>query len=421
MGQYAPRSDVLKLREWSELDHVNDYQSVDVIVLGGGAAGLMCASVAAARGRRTTVIEATNRCGKKILMSGGGRCNFTNLYSSPAHFLSTNPHYCKSALARYTPADFIAQVEAYGIAYHEKERGQLFCDNSSKDIVRMLLAECEAAAVHIEHRCPVETVEQRDDGSFAVVAGGQTWRAESVVVACGGLSIPKMGASGIGFDIARAFGLTVHTPRAALVPFVLGGRDRAAFGALSGIGLDIEASCNDAVFDAGLLFTHRGLSGPAMLQVSSYWRPGDTVTVDLLAGEAAEDWLIARCKERPNARLASVLAERLPRRLAACLCSGLGDASLGNARLKQLAATDIQSIAARLSRWPFQPEATEGYKTAEVTLGGVDTDALSSATMVARDVPGLYFIGEVVDVTGHLGGHNFQWAWASAQAAGAVV
>lgn len=398
--------------------------TTDVIVLGGGAAGLMCAAVAGRRGRSVTVLEGSNRCGKKILMSGGGRCNFTNLYSTPDNFLSANPHYCKSALARYTPRDFVDQVEACGIAYHEKERGQLFCNESSKQIVQMLLDDCEAAGVTIALKRTVTGVTRAGDGSFRIeTADGELWHAESVVVATGGLSIPKMGASGMGFDIARAFGLAVRPPRAALVPFVLGQAEQAIFGSLSGIGLSVEAACNDAVFDAGLLFTHRGLSGPAMLQISSYWQPGDAVAVDLFAGEPAAQWLAERSRERPDARLVSVLAERLPRRLShcLCLCLELGVSSLGNARLKQLGAADIQAIGARLSRWCFQPETTEGYKTAEVTLGGVDTDALSSTSMAARDVDGLYFIGEVVDVTGHLGGHNFQWAWASAQAAGAVV
>ncbi|MFC3105892.1 BaiN/RdsA family NAD(P)/FAD-dependent oxidoreductase [Salinisphaera aquimarina] len=400
---------------------MSETETTEVIVLGGGAAGLMCAAVAAARGRRVTVIEGSKHCGKKILMSGGGRCNFTNLHSTPANFLSANPHFCKSALARYTPADFIATVEAHGIAYHEKERGQLFCDNSSKQIVGMLMDECAAAGVDIVRQAPVDDVVRDDRGLFTVNAGARRWHAEAVVVATGGLSIPKMGATGIGFDLARRFGLPVRETRAALVPFTLGGAEQQAFAALSGVALDVEAGCNDALFDAGLLFTHRGLSGPAMLQVSSYWRCRDAVCVDFLAGDDAPAWLAGRQSERPDAHLSNVLAERLPRRLAACLCNDIGERSLGNARLKQLTPTQLGEIGTRLSNWSFVPNGTEGYRTAEVTLGGVDTDALSSATLAARDVPGLYFIGEVVDVTGHLGGHNFQWAWASAQAAGAVV
>ncbi|ROO27219.1 NAD(P)/FAD-dependent oxidoreductase [Salinisphaera orenii] len=395
-------------------------EETDVVVLGGGAAGLMCAAVAGARGRRVRVLEGSRRCGKKILMSGGGRCNFTNIHSTPANFLSANPHFCKSALARYTPADFLALVQAHAVPYHEKERGQLFCDDSSKRIVNLLRDECAAAGVEVNVRTPVESVARNGDG-FVVTTDAGAVHAEAVVVASGGLSIPKMGATGIGYDIARAFGLPVRATRAALVPFTLDGRPRDAFGELSGIGIDVEAVCNEAVFDAGLLFTHRGLSGPAMLQVSSYWQPGDTVTVDLFAGADVDAWLAERRAARPDARLVNVLAERLPRRLAGCLCDDLGAESLGNPRLRQLDDTKRTALAERLSAWPFVPAGTEGYRTAEVTLGGVDTAALSSATMAARAVPGLYFIGEVVDVTGHLGGHNFQWAWASAQAAGAVA
>ncbi|MGB7756804.1 MAG: NAD(P)/FAD-dependent oxidoreductase [Salinisphaera sp.] len=393
----------------------------DVIVLGGGAAGLMCAAVAGARGRRVQVLEKTRRVGKKILMSGGGRCNFTNLYSSPANFRSTNPHYCKSALARYTPADFIALVEAHGIAYHEKERGQLFCDASSKQIVRLLLDECERVGVTVHTEVDIRDVARAQDGSFRVDTAAGVWTGATVVVATGGLSIPKMGASGFGFDLARRFGLAVREPRPALVPFTLAGHERKPFAELSGLGLEVEAHCNDASFDAGMLFTHRGLSGPAMLQVSSYWQTGDAVGVDFLPGVDIGDWLAERRAGRPNARLSTVLAERLPKRLAACLCRDVGAARLGDARLKSLADDELTALAARLADWRFRPDGTEGYRTAEVTIGGVDTDALSSATMAARDVPGLYFIGEVVDVTGHLGGHNFQWAWASANAAGQVV
>ncbi|AWN16384.1 NAD(P)/FAD-dependent oxidoreductase [Salinisphaera sp. LB1] len=393
----------------------------DVIVLGGGAAGLMCAAVAGARGRRVQVLEKTRRVGKKILMSGGGRCNFTNLYSGPANFLSANPHYCKSALARYTPADFIALVEAHGIAYHEKERGQLFCDHSSKQIVRLLLDECERAGVAVHTEVDIRNVARADNGNFRVDTGAGVWTGAAVVVATGGLSIPKMGASGFGFDLARRFGLAVREPRPALVPFTLAGQQRESFAELSGLGLDVEAHCHEASFDAGMLFTHRGLSGPAMLQVSSYWQAGDSVGVDFLPGVDARAWLAERREARPDARLSTVLAERLPKRLAVCLCRDAGAARLGDARLKSLSEDELTAVAARLADWRFRPDGTEGYRTAEVTIGGVDTAALSSATMAARDVPGLYFIGEVVDVTGHLGGHNFQWAWASANAAGQVV
>lgn len=393
----------------------------DVIVLGGGAAGLMCAAVAGARGRRVQVLEKTRRVGKKILMSGGGRCNFTNLYSGSEHFLSANPHYCKSALARYTPADFIARVEAHGIAWHEKERGQLFCDGSSKQIVRLLLDECERAGVRVHTEIDIRDVTGDGAGRFRVATGAGTWTGEAVVVATGGLSIPRMGASGFGLELARGFGLAVCEPRPALVPFTLEPEECRPFAELPGLGLAVEACCNGACFEAGMLFTHRGLSGPAMLQVSSYWRAGDGVSVDFLPDLDAGAWLAERRAERPDARLSTVLAERLPRRLAACLCRDAGTARLGDPRLKTLSNDALAALDTRLADWRFTPEATEGYRTAEVTLGGVAADGLSSSTMAARDVPGLYFIGEVVDVTGHLGGHNFQWAWASAHAAGQVV
>ncbi|MDA3923008.1 MAG: NAD(P)/FAD-dependent oxidoreductase [Salinisphaera sp.] len=393
----------------------------DVVVLGGGAAGLMCAAVAGRRGRRVQVLEKTRRCGKKILMSGGGRCNFTNMYSEPGNFLSANPHFCKSALSRYTPWDFVALVEAHGIPYHEKERGQLFCDGSSKQIVRLLLDECAAAGVDIRTDVGVEQVAADSAGGFALVTNDGTLHADSVVVATGGLSIPKMGGTAFGFELAHQFGLTVRQPRAALVPFVLGEPARSYFTGLSGLACGVEARCGDGVFDAGMLFTHRGLSGPAMLQVSSYWSPGMTLEIDLLSDGSAQEWLLERRIARPDARLSTVLAERLPKRLAVTLCRDAGDDSLGDPRLRELSDIQLGQVATRLSGWPVQPSGTEGYRTAEVTLGGVDTHQLSSSTMAVRDVPGLYFIGEVVDVTGHLGGHNFQWAWASGQAAGEVV
>lgn len=401
------------------------HTTYDVVVLGGGAAGLMCAAVAGQRGRRVLVLEKTRRCGKKILMSGGGRCNFTNIHSAPENFLSANPHFCKSALSRYLPTDFIALVEAHGIAYHEKERGQLFCDQSARQIVTMLLDECAAAGVAVRTGVDVHDVSGDEQGGYCVdlSADGSQQRlhTESVVVATGGLSIPKMGGSGFGYDLARRFGLTIRPTRAALVPFVLDEPLRSRLGALSGVGLDVEVRCGKTAFDAGMLFTHRGLSGPAMLQISSYWSPGEPIAIDLLGDGSAHQWLAERRDKRPDARLSSVLAERLPKRLAVRLCRELGESSLGDARLREFSGTGLQAIAEQLSAWHVEPAGTEGYKTAEVTIGGVDTDQLSSATMAARDVAGLYFIGEVVDVTGHLGGHNFQWAWASAQAAGQVV
>lgn len=388
----------------------------DVVIIGGGAAGLMCALEAGRRGRRVLVIERAERCGKKILMSGGGRCNFTNLHVEPDRFLSANPHFAKSALARYTQWDFIALVEAHGIAYHEKELGQLFCDDSSKQIVAMLLAECEQAGVHIEVNSEVTEVLREGPGFHLQTTLGPI-DCEALVVASGGLSIPKMGATGFGYQLARDFGHAVRPTRAGLVPFTFDTGPPRGFTDLKGVSLPVRASCNGRAFDAGMLFTHRGLSGPAMLQVSSYWEPGDAIHADLLAGVDAEAWLLARKRERPAAELHTVLGEKLPKRLAQRLCELTALAR----PLHHIPDRELAALAARLREWTFRPAATEGYRTAEVTLGGVDTNELSSATMASKRVPGLYFIGEVVDVTGHLGGFNFQWAWASGHAAGQVV
>lgn len=388
----------------------------DVAILGGGAAGLMCAIEAGKRGRRVLLIERSDRVGKKILISGGGRCNFTNLFTGPDNFLSANPHFAKSALARCTPADFIALVERHGITYHEKELGQLFCDGSSRQIVQMLLDECRMASVRIEVRCEVASVQQASGGFVLSTTIGPV-EVAAVVVATGGLSIPKMGATGFGYDLARRFGHTIVPPRAALVPLTLGGPDLTRYADLSGVGLPVEAACNGARFAGGMLFTHRGLSGPPILQLSSYWRPGDALSVDLLPGLDLPSWLLDRGRAAPAAALSTVLADRLPKRLAARLC----DLELGSRPMRQYREADLRAIADRLRAWPFRPAGNEGYRTAEVTLGGVDTDELSSATMASKKVPNLYFIGEVVDVTGHLGGFNFQWAWASGYAAGQAV
>ena len=388
----------------------------DVIIIGGGAAGLMCALTAGRRGRRVRVVEHANKVGKKILMSGGGRCNFTNYFTGPEHYLSANPHFCKSALARYTQWDFIAMVERHGIAYHEKEQGQLFCDLSSKQILRMLLDECAAAGVEISVDMPVDEV--RHDGSgFELRSGVHSLRAPSLVVACGGLSIPKMGASGFGFALARQFGHAVHPTRAGLVPITLSGRPLEAIEGLAGVALPAAAHCGDQCFDSAVLFTHRGLSGPAVLQISSYWREGDALHLDLLPGRAAGDWLQGLKADRPSLRLDGVLADVLPRRLAQRLSETAG----WQGTLQGWTDPALASVGSQLNRYPVVASGTEGYRTAEVTLGGVDTDSLSSQTMASRTVPGLYFIGEVVDVTGHLGGHNFQWAWASGSAAGNAV
>ncbi|MSQ15085.1 MAG: NAD(P)/FAD-dependent oxidoreductase [Dehalococcoidia bacterium] len=388
----------------------------DVVVIGGGAAGLMCAIDAGKRGRRVLVIERSERAGKKILISGGGRCNFTNMYTTPDNFLSANPHFCKSALARYTPWDFAAMVERHGIAYHEKELGQLFCDQSSRLIVKMLLDECQQAGVQIELDCTVTSVSQRIDG-FTLETNLGTDQASALVVASGGLSIPKMGATGFGYDLARQFGHTIAPTRAALVPLALSEKALTQYGDLSGVGLPVEASCNGRSFTGGMLFTHRGISGPAILQISSYWQSGDDLRVDLLPGIDAAESLAAQQGSHAAAELRTALSELLPKRLAQRLC----DLAFDNRPLRQYREAELRAIAEKLHGWEFRPVGTEGYRTAEVTLGGVNTDELSSTTMASKKVPGLYFIGEVVDVTGHLGGFNFQWAWASGHAAGLVV
>ncbi|MGO4701489.1 NAD(P)/FAD-dependent oxidoreductase [Dyella sp. 2RAB6] len=387
---------------------------VDVLVIGAGAAGLMCAIVAAQRGREVLVLDHANKPGKKILMSGGGRCNFTNLGVTPAQYLSANPHFAKSALARYTPADFIALVEKHRIAYHEKELGQLFCDESSKLIVRMLLDECAAAGARVETSCAVDRVRKTDEG-FAVHTARGELHAQSLVVASGGLSIPSMGATGFGYELARQFGHQVLPTSAGLVPLTLSGKHQERYQDLSGLALPlVEARVGKRAFRAGMLFTHRGVSGPAILQISSYWQAGDDLRIDLLPDQDAAGWLQAQRNARPAMELKNVLGDLLPRRLAQRMC----ELWFESRPMKQYRPAELDAIAAQLRDWPLIASGTEGYRTAEVTLGGVDTDGLSSSTMQSKLVPGLYFIGEVVDVTGWLGGYNFQWAWASGHAAG---
>jgi predicted Rossmann fold flavoprotein len=388
----------------------------DLIVLGGGAAGLMCALTAGQRGRRVLVVEHANRVGKKILMSGGGRCNFTNLHAGPQNFLSANPHFCKSALARYTPADFIALVERHGIAYHEKELGQLFCDDSSKQIVRLLLDECAAGGIRIEVDCAVGEVSRQGEG-FAVNTARGRFTAPRLVVATGGLSIPSMGASGFGYQLARQFGHAVLPTRAGLVPLTLSGRPQEQYQDLSGVSFEVEARAGRQAFRNQMLITHRGLSGPAILQISSYWQPGEPLQLDLLPDRDALDWLQAQQQERPLAELRTVLAEALPKRFAQRLC----EAWFQSKPMRQYRPQELKDLATQLAGWPITASGTEGYRTAEVTLGGVDTRELSSTTMESKLVPGLHFVGEVMDVTGWLGGFNFQWAWASGVAAGRAV
>ena len=382
----------------------------DAIILGGGAAGLMCAARAGQRGKRVAVLERAEAPGKKILISGGGRCNFTNLHTAPDRYLSANPHFAKSALARYTPRDFLELVEAYGIAWHEKTLGQLFCDGSARQIVDMLLSECAKGGVELHSGVDAGEI-THEDGLFRV--GDRA--APALVIATGGPSIPKMGATGFAYDLARRFGLKVVEPRPALVPLTLGGED-VLFRELSGVSAEVIASAGKARFREAALFTHRGLSGPAILQVSSYWRPGEPVIIDFLP-DRAQGWLVEAKRAAPHATLRSVLKETLPERLAATLADRLPPiAELGNASDKSLAAAEAQ-----LAAWRFHPNGTEGFAKAEVTIGGISTAELSSKTMEARRVPGLYAIGEAVDVTGWLGGYNFQWAWASGVAAGGAL
>jgi len=396
---------------------------VDVVVIGGGAAGLMTAFTAGRRGRRVRVIEHANRCGKKILMSGGGRCNFTNTGTTPANFLSANPHFCKSALARYTPAHFIAMVERHGIAYHEKELGQLFCDDSSKQIVAMLLKECDDAGVDVRTSCAVESVEALavpDEGAaegaprFRVTTSQGVVDSESLVVATGGLSIPSMGATGFGYALAKQFGHALLPTRAGLVPLTQSGKPAEQMAELAGVALPVTARAGKTSFSNAMLVTHRGISGPAILQISNYWQPGEALELDLLPGQDALETLTALRQSRPDAQLRTVLAELLPKRFAERLCETVFESR----PMKQLDPKPLQRIAETLARFPLVCSGTEGYRTAEVTLGGVDTKEVSSSTMESRRVPGLYFVGEVLDVTGWLGGYNFQWAWASGHAAG---
>jgi len=390
----------------------------DVVVIGAGAAGLMCAFTAAARGRQVLLLDHANKAGKKILMSGGGRCNFTNLYTEPANFLSSNPHFCKSALARYTQWDFIEMVSRHGVPYHEKKLGQLFCDNKSSDILEMLLDECAQAGVDLRLDTAVTAIERLDQG-YALQTGIGAVRCQSLVIATGGLSIPTLGASGFGYQIARQFGHNVLPTRAGLVPFTITDPQlKTICSELSGTSVeDCLVSCNGQSFRENILFTHRGLSGPAILQISSFWQPGDVVHINLLPHLELGEWLVTQKQERPNIELKTLLGEVFTRKMAGLLCEHWFDSR----PLKQYGPSELEAIADKLADWQLVPAGTEGYRTAEVTLGGVDTREVSSKTMESQKSPGLYFVGEVLDVTGHLGGFNFQWAWASGHAAGQFV
>ncbi|WP_157219851.1 BaiN/RdsA family NAD(P)/FAD-dependent oxidoreductase [Flavisphingomonas formosensis] len=386
----------------------------DAIVLGAGAAGLMCAALAGQRGRRVLLVDHAPEPGRKILISGGGRCNFTNVNATADRYISANPHFAKSALGRYTPRDFLALVERHGIAWHEKTLGQLFCDGSAREILAMLMAECAAGQVAFASGAPVSAIDH-GDGLFRVRAGTVSAEAPALVLATGGPSIPKLGATGFAYDVARRFGLSVVEPRPALVPFTLG-PEETLFRSLSGVSTDVEARCGKTAFREAALFTHRGLSGPAMLQISSYWRHRQPIAVDFLP-DSATGWLIEAKRTRPRVTLRSALAAQLPDRLAEALADRLALAG----ELANLSDKALRAAEERLGGWSFTPSGTEGFAKAEVTVGGIATAGLSSQTMEARRVPGLYAIGEAVDVTGWLGGYNFQWAWASGWAAAQAI
>jgi predicted Rossmann fold flavoprotein len=390
-------------------------ESFDVIIIGAGAAGLMCALTAGQRGRRVLLLDHADKVGAKILISGGGRCNFTNLHSAPDRFLSGNPDFCRSALGRYTQSDFIALVERHGIPYHEKTLGQLFCDGSARAIVAMLLAECTQGGVDLRVGCTVTDISHAD--GFQVETAQQCFTTPALVLATGGLSIPKMGATGFAYDVARRFGLNIVEPQPGLVPLTATPKALGFGQVLAGVSLEAIASCAGESFRENILFTHRGLSGPAILQISSYWRQGDTISLDLAPDRDTSAFLLERKQSRPRAEARTALAEMLPARLA----HALAEACLPPGPMANIPDRTLTAFAARLKRWEIQPADSEGWPKAEVTLGGIDTRDLSSKTMEARNVPRLYAIGEAVDVTGWLGGYNFQWAWSSGWCAGQAV
>lgn len=408
----------------------------DVVVLGGGAAGLMCAFTAGQRGRRVLLLEKANKVGKKILMSGGGRCNFTNLSVEADNFICSNPHFCKSALKRYTQWDFISLVESHGIEYEERKHSQLFCLHSAREILNMLLSECDSAGVAIETRCEVVSVDALEnsraanDTDMPSTPESARYRVEltqtdsprtvlcnSLVVATGALSIPTLGGGGQGYDIARQFGMTLVPSQAGLVPFMFSDSMLALCERLAGVSLEVEACCGQHRFTEHMLFTHRGVSGPAILQISNYWSAGNTLTINLLPGVDAGDWLINARAEHGKARLSSLLNRSLPKALVAEL-QALWWPAAPTRPLGEFGNQQLREIGAQLNRWALKPSSTEGYRTAEVTLGGVSTEKISSKTLEALHHPGLFFVGEVLDVTGHLGGFNFQWAWSSGYTAG---
>lgn len=399
-------------------------QQTDVVIIGAGAAGLMCAATAGKRGRKVVVIDHANKVGKKILMSGGGRCNFTNMYTTPANFLSDNPHFCKSALSRFTQWDFLALVQQYQIGYHEKKLGQLFCDQKAQGILDLLLNECDQAGADIFTHCEISAVHALETEQaplrYQITTNLGEISCESLIIATGGLSIPTMGATGFGYQVATQFGLALKPRSAGLVPFTLAPEQLAALAPCVGNAVEVSIRCegSDQIFIENMLFTHRGLSGPAVLQISSYWRPGKLVTINLLPQLQLDQYLREQQTQRPKVLLSTLLAELLTKHIAQSLCDWWGAHWNGNRPINQYTPKEIQTITQHFQQWQLLPAGTEGYRTAEVTLGGVDTHCLSSKTMEVKTQPGLYFIGEVVDVTGHLGGFNFQWAWASGHAAG---
>jgi predicted Rossmann fold flavoprotein len=392
-------------------------EKVEVIIIGASASGLMCAAQAGKRGRRTMVLDHANKAGKKILISGGGRCNFTNTMISAENYISHNSHFCKSALSRYTQWDFIDLVQRYNIAYHERDHGQLFCDHSAKDILAMLLNECDSARVSVALHTTIKHIAKTEQEHFIVNTSRGDYQCQSLVIASGGLSFPKMGASPFGYKVAEQFGINIWSPVAGLVPFTLSTADKDRFAELSGIAVDSVVSNERQSFRENVLFTHRGLSGPAILQISSYWRPGESVTVNLLPDVDLMDVLITAQNQHPKQKLKTFLGNWLPKRLVTTLI----DPELGETLLQELSHKLLNSAVSQIQQWTVTPNGTEGYRTAEVTVGGVDCDALSSKTLECQHVPGLYFVGEVVDVTGWLGGYNFQWAWSSGWCAGQYV
>lgn len=389
----------------------------DVIVIGAGAAGLMCAIEAGKRARKVLVLDHANKCGKKILMSGGGRCNFTNYHITFDNYISHNPNFCKSALSRYTQWDFISLVDKYNIKYSEKKHGQLFCDHKSSDILSMLLSECDKYKVKIELKVSITKIEKQQNGDFKLYSDGATYHCKSLVVATGGLSIPTMGASPFGYKVAEQFGIKIWPTRAGLVPFTAKQNILDKFAAISGVSTECIAFNTRQAFKGFMLFTHRGISGPAILQISSYWQQGEGININFFPNQDLFSVLKQKQLARPNVMLKTVLSEKLPKSLLPVV---LREETL-NSAMHSFSHKSLEAISSNLQSWYIQPSGTEGYRTAEVTLGGVDCNAICSKTMQAKDTPGLYFIGEVLDVTGWLGGFNFQWAWSSGWAAGQYV